>query len=60
MAQSVEHLTFALDFGSGHYLMVPGIQPHIGLCTDSTELALDSLSPSLPLHARAISLSENK
>ena len=39
------HLT--LDFGSGHDLMVHAIEPHIQLCTDSTEPAWDSLSPSL-------------
>ena len=38
-----------LDFGSGHYLTVHGIKPHIGLCADSEEPAWDSLSLSLPL-----------
>ena len=48
MAQSVKCLT--LDFCSGHDLSVCGIEPYTGLCTDSAEPALDSLSPpSLPL-----------
>ena len=34
-AQSVECPT--LDFGSGHDLRVHGMEPHIGLCTHSTE-----------------------
>ena len=46
MAQSVKHLT--LGFSSGHDLTVCGIEPLIGLCTDSGEPAWDSLSPSLP------------
>ena len=41
MAQSVKHLT--LDFGSGHDLMVRGIEPHVRLCTDSMEAAWDCL-----------------
>ena len=45
MAQSVEYLT--LHFGAGHHLMVHEIKPHMGLCTDSTEPAWDSLSPYL-------------
>ena len=45
MAQSVKRLT--LDFGSGHDLMVPGIEPHIGLCADNVEPSWASLSPSL-------------
>ena len=45
MAQLVRDPT--LDFGSGHDLMVHGIEPLVGLCADSAELALDSLSPSL-------------
>ena len=45
-AQAVKRLT--LEFGSGHDLMVLGIEPHIRLCPDSTEPAWDSLSaPSL-------------
>ena len=47
MAQSVEHLT--LDFGSGHDLVVRGIESHIRLCADGAEPAWDSLSPSLSL-----------
>ena len=45
VAQSVEHLT--LDFGSGHDLMVRGIEPHVRLCIDTVEPAWDSLSPRL-------------
>ena len=45
MAQWVKHPT--LDFGSGHDLLVRGIEPRVGLCTDSAEPAWDSLSPSL-------------
>ena len=37
MAQSVKCLT--LDFDSGHDLQVVGIEPHVGLCTDSVEAA---------------------
>ena len=37
VAQLLEHST--LDFGSGHDLMVHGIEPHMGLCADSTEPA---------------------
>ena len=49
MAQSVQCLT--LDFALGHDLTVHGIKLCIGLCSDSAELAWDSLSPSssLPL-----------
>ena len=61
MAQSVEHP--ALNFGSGHGLEVCGIEPPIRLCTDSAELAWDSLSPSArpplppPQHMHSLSLS---
>ena len=37
MVQSFEHPT--LDLGSGHSLTVCGIEPHGGLCADSTEPA---------------------
>ena len=47
VAHLVELLT--LDFGSGHDVMVRGIEPHVGLCTDSVEPAWDSLSLSLSL-----------
>ena len=51
----------ALDFGSGHDLMVRGIEPHVRIWADSAEPAWDSLSPSLsappPL---MLSLSQNK
>ena len=43
VAQSVEHPT--LDFGSGHDLVVRGIESHIRLCADGAEPAWDSLSP---------------
>ena len=42
MAQSVKRLT--LDFGSDHDLTVHEFKPHVGLCTDNTEPAWDSLS----------------
>ena len=45
MAQSVKRL--ALDFGSGHDLMVCEFEPHVELCTDSVEPAWNSLSPSV-------------
>ena len=35
------------DFGSGHDLMVRGLEPHIGLSAVSAEPASDPLSPSL-------------
>ena len=38
-----------LDFCSDHDLMVPGVKPHVRLCTDSTEPSRDSLSSSLSL-----------
>ena len=61
MAQSVERRTFG--FGSGHDLAVREFEPHIGLCTDSVELAWDSLLPlslcPYPTCARAPSLKIN-
>ena len=45
VAQSGKPLTF--DFGLGHNLMVREIEPSIGLLTDSTEAAWESLAPSL-------------
>ena len=36
-----------LGFSSGHDLTACEFEPHIGLCTDSTEPASSSLSPSL-------------
>ena len=56
MAQLVNCL--ALDFGSGHDLMIGEFEPCVQLCIDSVEHAWDS--PSLPgvrLCARALSLS---
>ena len=47
MAQSVQCQT--LDFGSGHDLTVHEAEPHVELCTDSTEPAWDSLSLPLSL-----------
>ena len=60
VAQSVKHLI--LDFGSGHDLTVCGFEPHVRLCTVSTEPAWDSdfPSPSAPpllMLARSLSLS---
>ena len=57
MAQSVKLPT--LDFSSGHDLMVPEIEPRVGLCADSVEPGWDSVSLSLsapPL----FSLSQNR
>ena len=45
VAQTGKHPT--LDCSSGHDLTVCGIEPHVGLCTGSTELAWDSPSLSL-------------
>ena len=39
----------ALDFDSGHDLIVHEIEPHIGVCAHSTEPAWDSLSLCLSL-----------
>ena len=65
VAQSVKHQT--LEFGSGHDLMVHGLEAHIPLCTDSEEPAWDSLFLSLSLsllHSFSLcvclSLSQNK
>ena len=45
-----------LDFGSGHDLMVCGIEPRVELRVYSMELAWDSLSSSLsPSPARVLS-----
>ena len=33
---------------SGHDLTVCGIEPHVGMCTESVEPAWDPLSPSFP------------
>ena len=57
VAQLVERPT--LDLGSGHDLAVCEIEPHVGLCTDSSEPTWDSLSSSLcpsPAHSLAPSL----
>ena len=57
----VERLTF--DFCLGHDLTVREVEPRVGLCTDSVELAWDSLSPSLsalPLLVLSLSLKINK
>ena len=56
VAQSVKPPT--LDFGPGHDLTILGIEPHIGLCTDSVEPAWDSLFLSLcPCPTCSLSLS---
>ena len=55
VAQSAKCPT--LDFGSGPDLTVHDTEPHVGLCADSVELALDSLSLSVYL---SLSLSLNK
>ena len=47
-----------LIFGSDHDLMVHGIEPCVGPCTDSTKPAWDSLSPFLPACMRSLSLSQ--
>ena len=53
MAHSVEQL--ALDLSSSRDLMVREIKPHIGLCSDGSEPAWDSLP--LPLLTFDIALS---
>ena len=45
VAHLFQHPT--LGFGSGHDLVVCGIEPRVRLCVDSVEHARDSLSPSL-------------
>ena len=55
--QSIEHP--ALDFGSGHDLTVHGMEPRVGLCTDSMQPAWECLSLSLSLSLFP-SLSQNK
>ena len=48
----------SINFSSGHDLTISRFEPHIGLCADSTEPALDSLSPCLslcPSHACTLS-----
>ena len=48
VAQLVKRPTVGV--GSGYDLTVRGIEPHVGLCTGSTEPARDSLSASpLPM-----------
>ena len=46
VAQLVKRLM--LGFGSGHDLTVHEFEPRVGLCTDNTEAAWDSLSLSAP------------
>ena len=63
MTQPFKHLT--LDFGSGHDLLVCGIEPRVGLCNDSAGSAWDSVSPSLlhpppPPATCTLWLSQNK
>ena len=57
MAHLVKHLT--LGFGSGHDLTVHEIEPHVGFCSDSTELGILSLPLSAPL-LFSLSLKINK
>ena len=62
-AQSVERLT--LDLGSGHDLMVGGIEPCVGLGADSVEPAWGSLPPPVslcpsPARVHACSFSQSK
>ena len=57
MAQLAERPT--PDFGSGHDLTVHEFEPHVGLCADNMETALDSLSPSLSAPP-PLTLSQNK
>ena len=45
-----------LDLGSGHDLVVCGIEPRVGLCADSAEPVWDSLSAP-PQPALSLSLS---
>ena len=52
MPQLVKRLT--LDLSSGHDLTVCEIEPHVGLCADSIEPILDSVSPL------SLSLKRNK
>ena len=47
VAQSLKHPT--LNLGSGRDLTVHGIEPRVGLCTDSVEPAWDPLSLPVPL-----------
>ena len=56
VAQSVKPLS--LGFGSGHDLVVHGIEPQVRLCTDSMEPAWDSLSLSLCPSPLVLSLSQ--
>ena len=61
VAQSVKPLS--LGFGSGEDCTVCELEPCIGLCSDSTELAWSSLSLPLPLYglrALSLALSQNK
>ena len=48
MAQSFKHPT--LGFGSGHDLMVCGIEPRVGLYTDRTKPSWNILSLSLSIN----------
>ena len=57
MAQSVKHPT--LDFDAGHDLMVPKIEPSVGLYADTVQslLGILSLLPSLPSSPFVLSFS---
>ena len=53
----------ALDFGSGHDVVVCEFKPRVEFCADSEEPARDSLSLSAPLAfslSLSLSLSQNK
>ena len=61
MAQLIKRL--ALDFGSGHDLMVCELEPRVRLSAGSAEPAWDSLSLSLSLPlpcSHSVSLKINK
>ena len=55
MAQTVKHLT--LDFGSGHDITVREFEPHMRLCADGADPALDSVSLSLSPSPLSVCLS---
>ena len=53
----------ALDFGSGHHLVICGFETRLGLCADGVEPAPNSLSLSVslcPSPTCSHCLSENK
>ncbi|EFH22819.1 hypothetical protein NEIPOLOT_01390, partial [Neisseria polysaccharea ATCC 43768] len=57
VAQSLKHPT--LDFDAGHDLMVPKIEPSVGLYADTVQSLLGILSlSSLPFPLLSLSLSK--